>query len=260
MPNINPEIIDEDNYTSNALKLLGKARQESDRLNHNFIGTEHLLLGLIRIEASMAAQVLKNANISLEFVCMEVERLVGMGPDQKMIGDAPRTPRVKKVLDLAKKEAVTFKSAKIDTEHILLALLKENDGTAARALRNLKFDFETARCALEGILMKNESTPQSTDQAELVNQCKALDLLITQEATSLKTLHDCASTYAAHLGEGAVAHIQTLFNKYKTRGPSYTETERRIGTVLQILTKKPVTKEITTTEDYLKSWNTPTGD
>ena len=93
------------NFTPRAQQVLALARKEADRFNHNFVGTEHLLLGLIKLGQGVAVNVLQKMGLDLETVRMEVEKQVGTGPDQKMIGNIPYTPRVKKVLALAAKEA-----------------------------------------------------------------------------------------------------------------------------------------------------------
>jgi ATP-dependent Clp protease ATP-binding subunit ClpC len=133
------------NFTPRAQQVLALARKEADRFNHNFLGTEHLLLGLIKLGQGVAVNVLQKMGLDLETVRMEVEKQVGTGPDQKMIGNIPYTPRVKKVLDLAKREAKNLNHTYIGTEHILLGLLREGDGVAARILRNLDVDIEQTR-------------------------------------------------------------------------------------------------------------------
>jgi len=120
------------NFTPRAQQVLALARKEADRFNHNFVGTEHLLLGLIKLGQGVAVNVLQKLGLDLETVRMEVEKQVGTGPDQKMIGNIPYTPRVKKVLSLAAKEAKTLNHTYVGTEHILLGLLREGDGVAAR--------------------------------------------------------------------------------------------------------------------------------
>src|SRR6266480_495636 len=95
------------NFTPRAQQVLALARKEADRFNHNFVGTEHLLLGLIKLGQGVAVNVLQKMGMDLETVRMEVEKQVGTGPDQKMIGNIPYTPRVKKVLALASREAKT---------------------------------------------------------------------------------------------------------------------------------------------------------
>jgi ATP-dependent Clp protease ATP-binding subunit ClpC len=133
------------NFTPRAQQVLALARKEADRFNHNFVGTEHLLLGLIKLGQGVAVNVLQKIGLDLETVRMEVEKLVGTGPDQKMIGNIPYTPRVKKVLSLAAKEAKALNHTYVGTEHILLGLLREGDGVAARVLKNMDVDIEQTR-------------------------------------------------------------------------------------------------------------------
>jgi ATP-dependent Clp protease ATP-binding subunit ClpC len=133
------------NFTPRAQQVLALARKEADRFNHNFVGTEHLLLGLIKLGQGVAVNVLQKMGLDLETVRMEVEKQVGTGPDQKMIGNIPYTPRVKKVLALAAKEARNLNHTYVGTEHILLGLLREGDGVAARVLKNLDVDIEQTR-------------------------------------------------------------------------------------------------------------------
>ena len=133
------------NFTPRAQQVLALARKEADRFNHNFLGTEHLLLGLIKLGQGVAVNVLQKMGLDLETVRMEVEKQVGTGPDQKMIGNIPYTPRVKKVLALASKEAKALNHTYVGTEHILLGLLREGDGVAAKVLKNLDVDIEQTR-------------------------------------------------------------------------------------------------------------------
>ncbi len=133
------------NFTPRAQQVLALARKEADRLNHNFLGTEHLLLGLIKLGQGVAVNVLTKMGLDLETVRMEVEKQVGTGPDQKMIGNIPYTPRVKKVIALAQKEAKNLNHTYVGTEHLLLGLLREGDGVAAKVLRSLDVDIEVAR-------------------------------------------------------------------------------------------------------------------
>ena len=149
------------NFTPRAQQVLALARKEADRFNHNFVGTEHLLLGLIKLGQGVAVNVLQKMGLDLETVRMEVEKQVGTGPDQKMIGNIPYTPRVKKVLALAAKEAKALNHTYVGTEHILLGLLREGDGVAARVLKNLDVDIEQTR---QEIL--KELDPNFTSQEE----------------------------------------------------------------------------------------------
>ncbi len=133
------------NFTPRAQQVLALARKEADRLNHNFLGTEHLLLGLIKLGQGVAVNVLQKMGLDLETVRLEVEKQTPSGPDQKMIGNIPYTPRVKKVIALAQKEAKNLNHTYVGTEHLLLGLLREGDGVAAKVLRALDVDIEQCR-------------------------------------------------------------------------------------------------------------------
>ena len=133
------------NFTPRAQQVLALARKEADRFNHNFVGTEHLLLGLIKLGQGVAVNVLQKMGLDLETVRTEVEKLSNAGPDQKQVGNIPYTPRVKKVLALANKEAKALNHTYVGTEHILLGLLREGDGVAAKVLKGLDIDIEQVR-------------------------------------------------------------------------------------------------------------------
>src|SRR5688572_24381005 len=149
------------NFTPRAQQVLALARKEADRFNHNFVGTEHLLLGLIKLGQGVAVKVLQKMGLDLETVRMEVEKQVGSGPDQKMVGNIPYTPRVKKVLALAGKEAKALNHSYVGTEHILLGLLREGEGVAARVLKNLEVDIERTRNEILKELDPNFTPPES---------------------------------------------------------------------------------------------------
>jgi len=155
------------NFTPRAQQVLALARKEADRFNHNFLGTEHLLLGLIKLGQGVAVNVLQKMGLDLETVRMEVEKQVGAGPDQKMIGNIPYTPRVKKVIALAQKEAKNLNHTYVGTEHLLLGLLREGDGVAAKVLRNLDVDIEQTRQEILKELDPNfPNQPASEEQGE----------------------------------------------------------------------------------------------
>jgi hypothetical protein len=133
------------NFTPRAMQVLALARREADKLNHNFLGTEHLLLGLIALGQGTAVNVLGKMGLDLETVRAEVKKEVGTGPNLENSGNIPYTPRVKKVLALATREARALNHTYVGTEHILLGLLAEGDGVAARVLKNLGLDIVKTR-------------------------------------------------------------------------------------------------------------------
>ncbi len=155
------------NFTPRAQQVLQLARKEADRFNHGYVGTEHILLGIIALGQGVAVNVLQRMGINLEAVRLEVEKAVGVGPETKTVGNLPFTPRVKKVLALAGSEARALNHAYVGTEHILLGLLREGEGVAARVLRNLNVDLEKTRIEIMKELDPNyepESDPQASSQ------------------------------------------------------------------------------------------------
>jgi len=132
-------------FTPHVQQVLALSRKEAERFKHNLVGTEHVLLGLIKLGQGVAVNVLHRLGLDLETLRTEVERQVGVGPEQKMVFGIPYTPRVKKVLAMAAKEAKALNHTYVGTEHLLLGLLREGDGVAARVLKSLNVDFEQTR-------------------------------------------------------------------------------------------------------------------
>ena len=132
-------------FTDRARKVLQLANQEAQRFNHEYVGTEHLLLGLIKEGSGVAANVLKNLDIDLRKIRHEVEKVVRSGPDTVTMGRLPQTPRSKKVLEYAMEEARNLNHGYVGTEHILLGLLREQEGVAAQVLMNLGLQLEKVR-------------------------------------------------------------------------------------------------------------------
>lgn len=152
------------NFTPRAQQVLALARKEADRFNHNYIGTEHVLLGLIKLGQGVAVSVLQRMGLDLESVRMEVEKEVGTGPDTKSSTNIPYTPRVKKVLALANKEAKQLNHSYVGTEHILLGLLREGEGMAARVLTSLNVDLQTTRNEVLAEIDPNFAPEESEDE------------------------------------------------------------------------------------------------
>ena len=132
-------------FTDRARKVMQLANQEAQRFNHEYIGTEHVLLGLVKEGSGVAANVLKNLDVDLRKIRLEVEKLVQSGPEMVTMGKLPQTPRAKKVIEYSMEEARNLNHNYVGTEHILLGLLREGDGVAARVLKNLDIDIEQTR-------------------------------------------------------------------------------------------------------------------
>ena len=132
-------------FTDRARKVMQLANQEAQRFNHEYIGTEHVLLGLIKEGSGVAANVLKNLDVDLRKIRLEVEKLVQSGPDMVTMGKLPQTPRAKKVIEYSMEEARNLNHNYVGTEHILLGLLREQEGVAAQVLMNLGLKLEEVR-------------------------------------------------------------------------------------------------------------------
>jgi ATP-dependent Clp protease ATP-binding subunit ClpC len=132
-------------FTDRARKVMALANQEAQRFNHEYIGTEHILLGLVKEGSGVGANVLKNLDVDLRKVRLEVEKLVKAGPEMVTMGKLPQTPRAKKVIEYAIEEARNLNHNYVGTEHLLLGLLREHDGVAAQVLRNLNLKLEEVR-------------------------------------------------------------------------------------------------------------------
>ncbi|MGH2844115.1 MAG: Clp protease N-terminal domain-containing protein, partial [Solirubrobacteraceae bacterium] len=131
-------------FTERARQVVVLAQEEARTLKHNYIGTEHILLGLLREEEGLAARVLESLEITVDRVRAQVVRIVGSG-EEVTSGQIPFTPRAKKVLELALREALSLGHNYIGTEHILLGLVRENEGVAARILLDFDADSEKIR-------------------------------------------------------------------------------------------------------------------
>ncbi len=132
-------------FTDRARKVMALANQEAQRFNHEYIGTEHILLGLVKEGSGVGANVLKALSVDLRKVRLEVEKLVKQGPEMVTMGKLPQTPRAKKVIEYAIEEARNLNHNYVGTEHLLLGLLREHDGVAAQVLRNLGLKLEEVR-------------------------------------------------------------------------------------------------------------------
>lgn len=151
------------NFTPRAQQVLALARKEADRFHHNYVGTEHILLGLINLGQGVAVNVLQKMGLDLDTVRQAVDEQVGLGPEAKPSGNVPYTPRVKKVLALAGKEAKSLNHSYVGTEHILLGLLREGEGVAARVLKSLDIDVERCRNEILSELDPNFSSSEESE-------------------------------------------------------------------------------------------------
>ena len=173
------------NFTPRAQQVLALARKEADRFHHNYVGTEHLLLGLINLGQGVAVNVLQKMGLDLDTVRQAVDEQVGLGPEAKPSGNVPYTPRVKKVLALAGKEAKSLNHSYVGTEHILLGLLREGEGVAARVLKSLDIDVERCRNEILSELDPNFSSSEESE-ASVVGSGASEDKSKDQKTPALK--------------------------------------------------------------------------
>ncbi|MFZ5830437.1 MAG: ATP-dependent Clp protease ATP-binding subunit [Planctomycetota bacterium] len=151
-------------FTDRARKVMQLANQEAQRFNHEYIGTEHILLGLIKEGSGVAANVLKNLDVDLRKIRLEVEKLVQSGPDMVTMGKLPQTPRAKKVIEYSMEEARNLGHNYVGTEHILLGLLREQEGVAAQVLMNLGLKLEEVREEVLNLLGHGMEGPEGSDR------------------------------------------------------------------------------------------------
>ena len=151
-------------FTERVKKVMMLAREESQRLGHDYVGTEHLLLGLIKEGEGVAITVLTNLGLDPETIKQSVEDAVAQTGGQMLMGQAPFTPKAKEILDLATKEAKEMKVAYVGTEHLLLALTKDRDGVAAQILTALGADYKTIKDEILAVITGGDKAGQSKDK------------------------------------------------------------------------------------------------
>ena len=154
-----------DRFTERARKVILLAKEEAKRFNHDYIGTEHVLLGLIKEGEGVAAAVLQNLGLNLDMIRLEVEKLVQPGPSTVTSGDIPFTPKAKKVIELAMDEARGLGHNYIGTEHLLLGLIRENEGVASQVLLNLELDLNKVRREIMELLGTSATNAESNQTA-----------------------------------------------------------------------------------------------
>ena len=151
-------------FTDRARKVMQLANQEAQRFNHEYIGTEHILLGLVKEGSGVAANVLKNLDVDLRKIRLEVEKLVQSGPEMVTMGKLPQTPRTKKVIEYSMEEARNLNHNYVGTEHVLLGLLREQEGVAAQVLMNLGLKLDEVRDEVLNLLGHGLETGESSER------------------------------------------------------------------------------------------------
>lgn len=194
-------------FTDRARKVMALANQEAQRFNHEYVGTEHILLGLVKEASGTGAKLLQAKDIDLRIVRLEVEKLVRSGPDIVTMGVLPKTPRAKRVIDFAIEEARSMGHNYLGTEHLLLGLMLEHDGVAAVVLKNLGVDFEETKKDVRQLLGNN---PKAVD--EVISQA------INMETTSAVAYRCNAKIVIPTLDEN-----QYLKNKFEVSSTAMRE-------------------------------------
>ena len=185
-------------FTERAQRVILIAQEEAKRLNHDYVGTEHILLGLIALGEGVASQVLASLGTDLRKVRAEIEKIVGIGDNMMLLGEIPFTPRAKKVLEYAVEEAQHMSHSYIGTEHILMGLIREEEGVAARVLENLGLKLETVREEVLSILgeMDQKETQKETAQSKTTHHAA------TKSKTKTPTLDEFARDLTQMAKEG----------------------------------------------------------
>jgi ATP-dependent Clp protease ATP-binding subunit ClpA len=154
-------------FTDRARKVMQLANQEAQHFKHEYIGTEHILLGLVKEDSGVAANVLKNLEINLPKVRREIEKIVQAGPDAVTMGKLPQTPRAKRVIEFAIEEARALNHMYIGTEHLLLGLIREDEGVAAQVLINLGLSLPVVREEVQRVLGISATSERFDEAQEL---------------------------------------------------------------------------------------------
>src|ERR671935_39122 len=205
-------------FTERPMQVVVLAQEEARTLKHNYIGTEHILLGLLREEEGLAARVLESLDITVERVRAQVVRIVGSG-EEVTSGQIPFTPRAKKVLELALREALSLGHNYIGTEHILLGLVRENEGVAARILLDFDADAEKIRNEIIRMLFGPGAAEGAIDAASILKPALARGELQTIGATTL-------DEYRKYLERDAA--LERRFQQIRVEEPKLTQKKREL--------------------------------
>jgi ATP-dependent Clp protease ATP-binding subunit ClpA len=232
-------------FTDRARKTMALANGEAQRFNHEYIGTEHILLGLIKEGCGVGAKVLKNLDIDLRKIRLEIEKLVKSGPEMVSLGKLPQTPRARKAIEYAIEEARNLNHNYVGTEHILLGLLREHDGVASAVLMNLGLKLEEVREEVlnllgAGTVQINEESLRPTQSqlaatlAELLN--KKDEAIKNSEYDVAAALRDQAEEIRRQLPDDVkiapVGDVGQTTYKWVIEAPSWNTAENKTPSVL----------------------------
>jgi ATP-dependent Clp protease ATP-binding subunit ClpC len=187
-----------EHFTDRARKVLQLANEEARRLKHEYIGTEHILLGLVKEGSGVAANVLRNLEVNPRRIRLEIEKIVMAGPDSVHLGKLPQTPRAKRVIEFAIDEAHGMNHQYVGTEHLLLGLIREEEGIARQVLINLGLNLDKIR---DEVLLVLGMTP---DRAVLIDEAPETADLSPEIAKAVKQLTELIQFFR-NLKEDAIA-------------------------------------------------------
>jgi len=190
-------------FTDRARMVVVRAQAEARMLGHNYIGTEHLLLGLVQDDEGVGARALTSLGITPELFRQQVEEVVGRG-DTHVTGHIPFTPRAKKVLELALRESIPMGHDYIGTEHILLGLVQEGEGVGAQVLKRLGVSLEPTRATVLRILEGGEVTPSVVARE---SPTELIERLTARYHLEKDALEQAQRTLGLHLPEGSQGMI-----------------------------------------------------
>jgi excisionase family DNA binding protein len=191
-----------DRFTKRARHVLSLAQEEAQRLQHNYIGTEHLLLGLTREGEGIAGQVLSKLGIEAEQIRTSVEAIIGHGERVVPVGSMPLTPRTKEVIELAVDEAKRLKHRFVGTEHLLLGLIREGEGVAAKILESLGLQLEQVRTETLQVLQLHEQEEiAAAKSSSLEEMLPLLDVMPGLICPTCKTRSPDFFRYCYHCGQ-----------------------------------------------------------
>lgn len=176
-------------FTDLARKVMSLANQEAIRFNHEYIGTEHLLLGLVKEGTGVGSRVLKEMDVDLRKVRLEVEKLVKSGPDMQIMGKLPQSPRAQKAIEYAIEEARHLNHNYVGTEHLLLGLLREHDGVAATVLMSLGLKLEEVREEILSLLgVGSGNNEDNNEDSGWASDAPQFKVIVEKELSTIEKL------------------------------------------------------------------------
>ena len=217
-------------FTDRVRKVMALANQEAWRFNHEYIGTEHILLGMVKEGSGIGVKVLKNLDVDIKEVRPDVERLIKRGPNLVAIGKLPHTPRVKKVIKYAIEECRCLHHKIVGTEHILLGIIRESEGIAAQVLMNWELPIEQVRHEVllfhgvkkDDFVVDYHATDQKPKSESQRSRASIAHSVPESAKTWVKCLNDsCQAEYQIGL-RGYVKYIEANFDPMSPHAPTLT--------------------------------------